>query len=63
MQSSDQPQQKPAVKGLFPTLATTDEVVELAKSKLPVEYHNDMLCMLMCYHNTLLSEISKHEKS
>lgn len=53
----------PAPMGLFPTMANLNEVVELAKSKLPVEYHNDMLALLFTYHNTLLKEIQHGSKA
>jgi hypothetical protein len=49
---------KPALRavpmGLFPTAGSLQEVVELAESKLPITNQNDMVCLLMTYHNTLL---------
>lgn len=40
--------------GLFPTAGSLQEVVDLAESKLPITHQNDMVCLLMTYHNTLL---------
>lgn len=49
---------KPALRavpmGLFPTAGSLQEVVDLAESKLPITTQNDMFCVLMTYHNTLL---------
>lgn len=50
--------QKPEPKTLFPTMGSTQEVIEMANSKLPVECKNEMYSVLMTYHNTLLKEIS-----
>jgi hypothetical protein len=40
--------------GLFPTLGSLQEVVDLANSMLPITSKNDMFSLLMTYHNTLL---------
>lgn len=61
--SAEQPTLRAVPMGLFPTMGSLQEVVDLARAKFPVEQHNDVLSMLMCYHNTLLSEMTKHEKS
>ena len=39
---------------LFPTLGSLEEVVEYADSKVPVGSRNELFCLLMIYHNTLL---------
>ena len=42
---------------LFPTLETTQDVVALANSKLPIHNKNDVYSLLMIYHNTLLNQL------
>ncbi len=44
---------------LFPVMDTLDEVVVLAESKLPITSSNELYSLLITYHNTLLSELSK----
>lgn len=44
---------------LFSTYSSLQEVVDLAESRLPIKNQNDMVCLLMSYHNTLLSTVSK----
>lgn len=39
---------------LFPTLDSLQEVVDLAESRVPIATKNDMLALLMIYHNTML---------
>lgn len=41
--------------GLFPTMGSLQEVVDLADSKLPITSRNEVISLLMTYHNTLLS--------
>ena len=52
---------KPALRavhmGLFPTAGSLQEVVDLAESKLPITTQNDVFCLLMTYHNTILKLI------
>lgn len=55
--SVQQPTLRAVPMGLFPRMSSLQDVVDLAKSKMPVEYHNDMLALLYTYHNTLLEEI------
>lgn len=46
---------------LFPTMDSLQEVVNLAQSKLPVNYQNEMVGLLMTYQNTLLKQLGdKH---
>ena len=47
---------KTKTMSLYPTLESTQEVVELANSKLPITCKNEMYSILMTYHNTLLKE-------
>ena len=42
---------------LFPTLGSTDEVVALANSKIPIGNKNEVYSLLMTYRNTLLKEL------
>jgi hypothetical protein len=47
-----------AVKmGLFPTMGSLQEVVDLADSKLPISSRNELVAILMTYHNTLIQQI------
>jgi len=55
-----QPALRPVTMGLFPTMGSLQQVVDLANSQLPVQNPNSMLVLLMIYHNTLLS-IMEHE--
>ena len=48
---------KPEVLGVFPSLDSLIEVVELGNSKLPITSKNDLFILLMVYHNTLLKEL------
>ncbi len=47
--------------GLFPTMGSLQEVVDLAESKLPIINKNDLLSLLMTYHNSLLHCIKKEK--
>ena len=44
---------------LFPTMGSLQDVVELAESKLPITSRNELISLLMIYHNTLLQELKK----
>lgn len=49
----------PAVHmGLFPTLGSLQEVLDLAESKLPITDKNEITSLLFVYHNTLLKQLS-----
>ena len=52
----------PVPMTLYPTMNSLDEVVELAKAKLPGLSRNELLSLLFTYHNTLLKEITKETK-
>ena len=42
---------------LFPTMNNCDEVIQLAKSRLPLKSINEVYSLLMIYHNTLLNQL------
>lgn len=44
----------PTPMGLFPTMESLQSVVDLAYSQMPITNSNQMLGLLMTYHNTLL---------
>lgn len=50
----EQTKQGHEYKSLFPTLDTTEEVLELAKSKGLAIEQNEIHSLFMIYHNTLL---------
>lgn len=43
--------------GLFPTLGSLQEVVDLADSRLPIMSKNELTSILFTYHNTLLKQL------
>lgn len=53
----------PVPMTLYPTMNSLDEVVELAKSKAPGISRNDLISLLMTYHNTLLKEIQNNREN
>lgn len=44
-------------QSLYPTMNSLDEVVVAAQDLFPAEYRNLLFNVLMCYHNTLLSQV------
>jgi hypothetical protein len=60
--SNPAPNQQPVLRavpmGLFPTLGSLQEVTEYGESKLPITDKNELMSLLMTYHNTLLKVIS-----
>lgn len=48
----------PVPQEVYPTHATLDEAVDVAKAQLPIEDPNQLVTVMMSYHNTLLQEIS-----
>jgi hypothetical protein len=56
--TNPQPQLRAVPMGLFPTMGSLQECVELADSKLPITDKNDLFSLLMTYHNTLLKVAS-----
>jgi hypothetical protein len=57
LQKSLQPPIRAVHMGLFPTLGSLQEVVDLADSKLPIKNRNELTTLLMIYHNTLLKQL------
>ena len=49
-----QPVIRPVRMSLFPSMGSLQDVVDFAKSKLPITNENDLFSLLMTYHNTLL---------
>ena len=45
--------------GLFPTLGSLQEVVDLAEANLPIVHKNAINALLCTYHNTLLKVIKE----
>ena len=52
-------QLKPIPQPIYPTLGSTQEVIELAESKLPISSKNDLYSLLMTFQNTLLKALEK----
>lgn len=50
-----QPPLRAVPMGLFPTMGSLQDVIDLADSKLPIINRNEVISLLMTYHNTLLS--------
>ena len=48
---------RPVALGVFPTLGSLQEVVDLAQTKLPISNKNELFSLLMTYHNTMLHAI------
>lgn len=48
--------------GLFPTMDNLESVLELGLSQLPITTPNQLVCLLMTYHNTLM-KVQNDEKS
>lgn len=49
---------KAEVQTLFPTANSLNEVVELGNSRLPITNTNELLSLLLVYHNTLLKQVN-----
>lgn len=43
---------------LYPTLDTTQQVVDLAQSKLSEDSKNEVMSLIYTYHNSLLKELN-----
>lgn len=52
-----QPPIRAVPMNIFPTLTTLEEVVALAKSQLPIMDEQQLVTVLMTYHNTLLAYV------
>jgi hypothetical protein len=46
---------------LFPTFGSLRDVIDHAYSNLPISSENDVFCLLMTYHNTLLAKLNKDQ--
>ena len=54
-----QPPIRAVPMNIFPTLTTLEEVIALAKSQLPIMDEQQLVTVLMTYHNTLLAYVRK----
>jgi len=52
-----QPPIRAVPMNIFPTLTTLEEVIALAKSQLPIMDEQQIVTVLMTYHNTLLAYV------
>jgi hypothetical protein len=52
-----QPHIRAVPMNIFPTLTTLEEVIALAKSQLPIMDEQQIVTVLMTYHNTLLAYV------
>lgn len=57
-----EPPLRAVVMGIAPTMNSLDEVLALAKSKLPITCPNELVTLLFTYHNTLLKEIKNEQE-
>ena len=53
-ESNLHPALRPVHLGLFPTMDSLDSVVDMGISQLPINTPNQLVTVLMTYHNTLL---------
>lgn len=59
--SAVQPPLRAVHMGLFPTMGSLQDVLDLADSKLPITTRNELLSLLFVYHNTLLSVVQTQQ--
>lgn len=52
-----QPPIRAVPMNIFPTLTTLEEIIALAKSQLPIMDEQQLVTVLMTYHNTLLAYV------
>jgi len=57
-----QPGLRPVRMTLFPTLDSLNAVIDLGLSQLPINTPNQMVGLLMTYHNSLLKQIEESNK-
>jgi hypothetical protein len=50
---------RPEVQSVFPTCDSLEDVVNLGVSRLPITTQNDLVVLLLTYHNTLLNQLEK----
>jgi hypothetical protein len=60
--TNPQPAVRPVHMGVFPTLGSLQDCVNLAETKLPITDKNELFALLMTYHNTLLKACACHSK-
>lgn len=46
---------------LFPTFNSLRDVIDYSRSRLPLADQNELICLLMIYHNTLLATQNKEQ--
>lgn len=56
------PALRPVHLGLFPTMDSLESVVDMGIAQLPITSSNQLVGVLMAYHNTMI-EIQKKEQS
>lgn len=44
---------------IYPTAGSLQEVLELGQSRLPITNKNDLVSLLITYHNTLLAQLAE----
>ena len=49
----------PTPQNLYPVMGSLLEVQQLAESQLPITDRNQLISILMSYHNTLLKQLDK----
>lgn len=56
---------RPVHMGLFPVLDTLESVIDLGISQLPIQSPNQLVVIMMIYHNSLLKsmEEAKNEEA
>ena len=47
--------------GIYPTMESIQEVIQLAESKLPITDSNEMYSLLMTFQNTLIKYLTTKE--
>lgn len=54
-----QPHIREVAMGVFPTMDSVQEVIDMAESKLPITDKNSLQAILAIYHNTLLKAVKE----
>lgn len=57
MTTTPQPAVLPVTMGLFPTMGSLQQVIDLGNSQLPITTPNALFSLLCIYHNTLLEQV------
>lgn len=61
-QANLHPALRPVHVGLFPTMDSLESVVDMGISQLPITSSNQLVGILMAYHNTMIA-VQKKEQS